>query len=87
MRDRCQPESTITFDEYIYYRLDKSRIIAGRKVMNKNKDELQKLFNINLYLIYERDKYNYWLKYNKEMDVTFAYYYRYYNNNRSETNT
>ena len=28
MRDRCQPESTITFKEYLYYRIDKARIIA-----------------------------------------------------------
>ena len=28
MRDRCQPESTITLKEYLYYRVDKSRIIA-----------------------------------------------------------
>ena len=25
MRDRCQPESTITFKEYAYYRLDKTQ--------------------------------------------------------------
>ena len=35
MRDRCQPESTITLNEYLYYRIDKSRIIAGRKIMEK----------------------------------------------------
>ena len=28
LRDRCQPESTITLEEYLYYRVDKSRIIA-----------------------------------------------------------
>ena len=39
MRDRCQPESTITLREYLYYRVDKSRIIAGRNIMKKyNKD-------------------------------------------------
>ena len=35
MRDRCQPESTITFKEYIYYRLGKTRIYKGK--LNKNK--------------------------------------------------
>ena len=39
MRDRCQPESMITLKEYLYYRVDKSRIIAGRNMMKKyNKD-------------------------------------------------
>ena len=37
MRDRCQPESTITFKEYLYYRIDKARIIAGKRVMEKHK--------------------------------------------------
>ena len=35
MRDRCQPESTITLKEYLYYRVDKSRIIAGRNMIKK----------------------------------------------------
>ena len=30
LRDRCQPESTISFKEYVYYRLDKTRIYNGR---------------------------------------------------------
>ena len=38
MRDRCQPESTITLKEYLYYRVDKSRIIAGRNIMKKYKE-------------------------------------------------
>ena len=49
MRDRCQPESQITFDEYVYYRVDKSRIIAGRKIMEKYHNELKlvsEYFNI-----------------------------------------
>ena len=40
MRDRCQPESTITLKEYLYYRIDKSRVIAGRNMMKKYKEEL-----------------------------------------------
>ncbi len=49
MRDRCQPESRITLSEYLFYRLDKSRIIAGKKMMNKYKAELEEIskhFNI-----------------------------------------
>ncbi len=39
MRDRCQPESTITLKEYLYYRVDKARIIAGKNMLKKyNKD-------------------------------------------------
>ena len=39
MRDRCQPENTITLREYIYYRVDKARIVAGRNMLAKyNKD-------------------------------------------------
>ncbi len=36
LRDRCQPESTITLDEYIYYRVDKARIVAGKKMLEKH---------------------------------------------------
>ena len=43
MRDRCQPESTITLKEYLYYRIDKSRIIAGRNIMKKYKEELNQI--------------------------------------------
>ena len=35
LRDKCQVESTITLDEYLYYRLDKARIIAGKNIMKK----------------------------------------------------
>ena len=43
LRDRCQPESTITLKEYLYYRVDKSRIIAGRNVLKEHKDILKKI--------------------------------------------
>ena len=49
MRDRCQPESTITLDEYLYYRVDKSRIIAGKNMLQDHKELLNKIsehFNI-----------------------------------------
>ena len=36
LRDRCQPESTITLKEYLYYRVDKSRIIAGKNVLKEH---------------------------------------------------
>ena len=40
MRDRCQPESTITLEEYLYYRVDKARIVAGKNMLNKYRNEL-----------------------------------------------
>tara|TARA_Y100001970_G_scaffold114296_1_gene142585 strand:- start:4029 stop:4988 length:960 start_codon:yes stop_codon:yes gene_type:complete len=43
LRDRCQPESTITLKEYLYYRVDKSRIIAGRNFLKEHKDILNKI--------------------------------------------
>ena len=49
MRDRCQPESTITLDEYLYYRVDKSRIVAGKNMLKNYKDLLNEIgshFNI-----------------------------------------
>ena len=49
MRDRCQPESTITLKEYLYYRVDKVRIIAGKNILKKYAQELQEIgdfFNI-----------------------------------------
>ena len=49
MRDRCQPESTITLDEYLYYRVDKSRIIAGKNMLKDHEKLLNEIgshFNI-----------------------------------------
>jgi len=40
LRDRCQPESTITLEEYLYYRVDKVRTIAGKRILNKYSTEL-----------------------------------------------
>ena len=40
MRDRCQPESTITLKEYLYYRVDKARIVAGRNMLSKYEKDL-----------------------------------------------
>ena len=45
MRDRCQPESTITLKEYLYYRVDKARIIAGRNMLKKYQKELNLIGN------------------------------------------
>ena len=45
MRDRCQPESTITLNEYLYYRVDKSRIIAGKNMFVKHKEILNEISN------------------------------------------
>tara|TARA_Y100000590_G_scaffold465372_1_gene637497 strand:+ start:192 stop:1247 length:1056 start_codon:yes stop_codon:yes gene_type:complete len=49
LRDRCQPESTITFKEYVYYRLDKTRVYSGEVKIKEYKNELEiisKNFNI-----------------------------------------
>ncbi|MDC0232396.1 lytic murein transglycosylase [Pelagibacteraceae bacterium] len=43
LRDRCQPESTITLKEYLYYRVDKSRIIAGKNVLKEHATLLKKI--------------------------------------------
>ena len=43
LRDRCQPESTITLDEYLYYRVDKARIVIGRNMLEEYKSELSKI--------------------------------------------
>ena len=40
MRDRCQPESTITLEEYLYYRVDKARIVAGRNMLSEYDEDL-----------------------------------------------
>ena len=40
MRDRCQPENTITLNEYLYYRVDKARIIAGKNMLKNYHKEL-----------------------------------------------
>ena len=45
LRDRCQPESTITLKEYLYYRVDKARIFAGKKILNKYKIDLEEIGN------------------------------------------
>jgi len=45
MRDRCQPESTITLNEYLYYRVDKARIVAGKNMLKKYNKELSKIGN------------------------------------------
>ncbi|OUW95115.1 MAG: hypothetical protein CBD97_03395 [Pelagibacteraceae bacterium TMED237] len=45
MRDRCQPESTITLDEYLYYRVDKSRIISGKNMLQNYKELLNLIGN------------------------------------------
>ena len=40
MRDRCQPENNITLEEYLYYRVDKKRIVAGKNMLKKYRKEL-----------------------------------------------
>ena len=43
LRDRCQPESTITLKEYLYYRVDKSRVVAGKNVLKEHEVLLKKI--------------------------------------------
>ncbi len=45
LRDRCQPESTITLEEYLYYRVDKSRIVAGKNILKKYEALLLEISN------------------------------------------
>ncbi len=45
LRDRCQPESTITLKEYLYYRVDKSRIVAGKNLLKKHEKLLNEISN------------------------------------------
>ena len=45
LRDRCQPESTITLNEYLYYRVDKARIFGGKKMLKKYEKELSEIGN------------------------------------------
>ena len=45
LRDRCQPESTITLNEYLYYRVDKARIYGGKKMLKKYEKELSEIGN------------------------------------------
>tara|TARA_Y100000590_G_scaffold57405_1_gene60368 strand:- start:971 stop:2017 length:1047 start_codon:yes stop_codon:yes gene_type:complete len=43
LRDRCQPESTISLKEYLFYRVDKARIFAGKRMLKKYTNELDKI--------------------------------------------
>jgi len=45
MRDRCQPESTITLDEYLFYRVDKARIVSGKNMLKEHKELLNQISN------------------------------------------
>ncbi len=45
MRDRCQPESTITLDEYLFYRVDKARIISGKNMLREHQQLLYDISN------------------------------------------
>ena len=45
MRDRCQPVSTMTLDEYLYYTISKDKIFVGKKFMKNHEDLLKKISN------------------------------------------
>ena len=49
MRDRCQPASTMTLDEYLFYTITKDKIFAGKNFLKIHKDllmEIGKYFKI-----------------------------------------
>ena len=59
LRDRCQPESTITLDEYLYYRLDKARTLTGKKFFQEHRVILNKIdelfwYTVKIYSSYPR---------------------------------
>ena len=43
MRDRCQPTSTMTLDEYLFYTITKDKIFVGKNFMKKHKDLLEEI--------------------------------------------
>ena len=43
MRDRCQPESTITLKEYLYYRVDKARVVIGKNMLKEYQEDLSQI--------------------------------------------
>ena len=45
LRDRCQPESTITLEEYLFYRVVKDKIVAGRNVLKDHEAILSEISN------------------------------------------
>tara|TARA_Y100000591_G_scaffold294241_1_gene282715 strand:+ start:151 stop:1170 length:1020 start_codon:yes stop_codon:yes gene_type:complete len=49
MRDRCQPSSTMTLDEYLFYTITKDKIFVGKNFLKKNEELLKEIgdyFNI-----------------------------------------
>ena len=45
MRDRCQPASTMTLDEYLFYTITKDKIFAGKNFLKKHEDLLKEIGN------------------------------------------
>ena len=43
MRDRCQPENNITLEEYLYYRVDKARIVIGKNMLKNFEKDLKSI--------------------------------------------
>ena len=43
MRDRCQPASTMTLDEYLFYTITKDKVFAGKNFLKKHKDLLKEI--------------------------------------------
>ena len=43
MRDRCQPASTMTLDEYLFYTITKDKVFAGKNFLKKHEDLLKEI--------------------------------------------
>ena len=43
LRDRCQPESTITLEEYLFYRVAKDRVIVGKNFLKDHQKKLEEI--------------------------------------------
>ena len=43
MRDRCQPASTMTLDEYLFYTITKDKVFVGKNFLKKHEDLLKEI--------------------------------------------
>ena len=43
MRDRCQPSTTMTLDEYLFYTITKDKIFVGKKFLKKHQPKFIQL--------------------------------------------
>ncbi len=45
MRDRCQPTSTMTLDQYLFYTITKDKVFIGKNFLKKHENLLNKIGN------------------------------------------